>query len=43
VIDRYKSVGAEILRTDLDGQIEIVTDGISLHASRFVRRVELIR
>lgn len=30
VIDRYKAVGAEILRTDLDGQIEVITDGTTV-------------
>ena len=27
VLDRYRAVGAQIARTDLDGQIEVITDG----------------
>jgi competence protein ComEC len=30
VIERYKAVGADIARTDLDGQIDVVTDGRQL-------------
>ena len=34
VLDRYKAVGAEIARTDLDGQIEVTTDGLQLSLKR---------
>jgi beta-lactamase superfamily II metal-dependent hydrolase len=27
VLDRYRAVGAQIARTDLDGQIEVVISG----------------
>ena len=35
VLARYKAIGAEVLRTDLVGQIDVVTDGRSLHATTF--------
>ena len=35
VLDRYKAIGARVLRTDLDGQIEVVTDGRALRSSTF--------
>ena len=35
VLARYKAIGAEVLRTDLVGQIDVVTDGRSLHAKTF--------
>jgi competence protein ComEC len=35
VLDRYKAAGARILRTDLDGQIEFVTDGQGLDVATF--------
>lgn len=35
VVDRYKAAGAEVLRTDQVGQIEVVTDGTSLAATTF--------
>jgi competence protein ComEC len=38
VVARYKSVGAEVFRTDKDGQIELVTNGLSLEVSTFSGR-----
>ncbi len=38
VLARYKAVGAQVLRTDLDGQIDVATDGWSLAVSRFRER-----
>ncbi len=38
VLDRYRSVGAEIFRTDQDGQIEITTDGVRLKLATFTGR-----
>lgn len=35
VIERYRAVGADIARTDLDGQIEVITDGRSLSPATF--------
>jgi beta-lactamase superfamily II metal-dependent hydrolase len=35
VIGRYKAIGADVLRTDQVGQIEVVTDGRSLEATTF--------
>lgn len=40
VIERYKAAGADILRTDLYGQIEIVTDGQSVRATKFTKHDE---
>jgi len=40
VIERYKAAGAEILRTDRDGQIEVVTDGRSIRATKFTKHDE---
>jgi competence protein ComEC len=40
VIERYKAVGAEILRTDLDGQVEVVTDGRSIAATKHTKHAE---
>lgn len=40
VVERYRAVGAEILRTDMDGQIELVTDGVSIHATKFAKHAE---
>jgi competence protein ComEC len=37
VIARYKDVGAEIYRTDRDGEVDIVTDGRSLDVHRYER------
>ena len=31
VMARYEAVGATVLRTDLNGQIEVITDGVSLN------------
>lgn len=35
VVERYKAVGATVLRTDQVGQIEVITDGSSLRANTF--------
>ena len=35
VLERYKAVGAQVLRTDLDGQIDVVTDGLSIEVNTF--------
>lgn len=35
VLERYKAIGADILRTDQVGQIEVATDGRSLSATTF--------
>ncbi len=37
VVERYRAVGAEILRTDLDGQIELTTDGHEILTRRFTK------
>ncbi len=37
VVDRYRAAGAEILRTDRDGAIEVHTDGAALSIRTFVR------
>jgi len=39
VLDRYRAVGAQIARTDLDGQIEVITNGTELSWRRFAARV----
>jgi competence protein ComEC len=38
VIDRYVRAGAEIFRTDRDGQIELVTNGTYVDVSTFTGR-----
>lgn len=38
VLERYRTVGARIVRTDQDGQIEVSTDGQSLDLSTFTGR-----
>jgi competence protein ComEC len=38
VLQRLEAIGATVMRTDLDGQITIETDGRSLRAVTFVRR-----
>jgi competence protein ComEC len=43
VLSRYREVNAEILRTDLDGQIDVVTDGESLRVQTFTGRDVAIR
>ena len=35
VMARYEAAGATVLRTDLNGQIEVTTDGLSLSAATF--------
>lgn len=35
VLDRYEAVGSQTLRTDRDGQIDVVTDGASLAVDTF--------
>ena len=38
VLDRYKSAGSEVFRTDRDGQIELVTDGVDLMVETYTGR-----
>ncbi len=38
VLDRYKAVGAEVFRTDQDGQIDVITDGHTVTAESFTGR-----
>jgi competence protein ComEC len=38
VLQRYADVGAEVFRTDEDGQIELVTNGISVEVTTFTGR-----
>jgi competence protein ComEC len=38
VLKRYEGVGAEVLRTDVDGQIDVSTDGQSLDVKTFTGR-----
>jgi competence protein ComEC len=35
VLDRYAQVGAEVFRTDRDGQIELVTDGHNIEVTTY--------
>jgi len=35
VLARYAAVGAQVFRTDRDGQIELITDGESLEVKTF--------
>jgi len=37
ILDRYRAAGAEILRTDRDGEIDIVTDGHSLDLHTYAK------
>jgi competence protein ComEC len=37
ILDRYRAVGAEILRTDRDGEVDITTDGHSIDVQTFAR------
>jgi competence protein ComEC len=38
VLDRYRSIGAEIFRTDQDGAVTVETDGTTLHVRTFTGR-----
>jgi competence protein ComEC len=38
VLDRYESAGAQVFRTDLEGQIEIATDGSGVEVTTFSGR-----
>jgi competence protein ComEC len=38
VLERYRASGAQIVRTDQEGQIEVTTDGHTVQASTFTRR-----
>jgi len=35
VLERYRAIGARVLRTDLEGQIDVATDGKTLSVSTF--------
>jgi competence protein ComEC len=37
ILDRYRDVGADILRTDRDGEIDIATDGHSLQLHTYAK------
>ena len=39
VLERYHAVGAQVLRTDLEGQIEVVTDGVTVTAATYTGRL----
>ena len=44
VLERYRTAGAQIFRTDQDGQIEVVTDGRALTVETFTgRRFERLK
>lgn len=43
VLERYATVGAEIFRTDRDGQIELVTDGEQVSVRTFTGREWAVR
>jgi competence protein ComEC len=36
VLSRYEQAGSQVLRTDLSGQVEVITGGSSLHVKRFI-------
>jgi len=38
VLNRYKSIGAEVFRTDQDGAVIVETDGTSVHVQTFTGR-----
>jgi competence protein ComEC len=38
VLERYRAIGAEILRTDQDGAVTVVTDGVSINVRTFTGR-----
>ncbi|HEX3703999.1 MAG TPA: hypothetical protein VHU82_11770, partial [Vicinamibacterales bacterium] len=38
VVDRYKSIGAQIFRTDRDGAVTMETDGYSIAVRTFAGR-----
>ena len=38
VLDRYRSIGAEIFRTDQDGAVSMVTDGTAINVRTFTGR-----
>ncbi len=41
VLDRYRVAGSEVFRTDRDGQIELVTDGVDLTVTTYAGRRRL--
>ena len=43
VLRRYADIGAEVFRTDLDGQIEVVTNGTSVEVTTFTGRTWRLR
>jgi competence protein ComEC len=38
VLDRYRSIGAEVFRTDQDGAVMVETDGMSINVRTFMGR-----
>ncbi len=38
VLERYRAAGAEVFRTDRDGAVSVITDGISASVETFTRR-----
>jgi beta-lactamase superfamily II metal-dependent hydrolase len=43
VLDRYRGIGAAVFRTDLEGQIELATDGAMVDVRTFTGRRWLSR
>jgi competence protein ComEC len=43
VVDRYHAVGAQVFRTDQDGQIELVTDGKRIGVETILGRARVIQ
>jgi len=42
ILERYRATGAEVLRTDRDGAVMVVTDGSSLDVRTFAGRSFLL-
>jgi competence protein ComEC len=43
VLERYRAIGAAVFRTDLEGQLEVATDGARVEVSTFTGRTWLSR